>query len=148
MSSNKGAALNKRVWELFSRAGFDTQPNSSDPNEKEVTIAGKKRTLDLLAKDEALGIKIIGWNKSGANKDVSFSTHVNDYAVIKKHLKADAVLYVSTGYELLADDIAYAKTKGDSVWNKDQLEYYEAIVNAVGKWAKYEIIHALGACPT
>lgn len=80
MPQDKGAALNRRVWQLFSKAGFATNPNSSDPKEKVVEISGKKRTPDLFAVDDLLGVSIIGWNKARRELKESFSTHVNDYA--------------------------------------------------------------------
>ena len=144
MAADKGAALNRRVWQLFSKAGFTTQPNSSDPREKIVEIKGKKRTPDLFATDEDLDISIVCWNKARNELKESFSTYVHDYDVIKKKLKADAVLFVSTEHEISAEDKKFARDNGDTVWGLDELEYYEAITDAIGKWARYEIIHSLG----
>lgn len=57
MAINKGAALNRRVWQLFSKVGFTTQPNSSAPAEKiaRVELTGAthpsiKRTIRMTAK--------------------------------------------------------------------------------------------------
>jgi len=132
------------VWQLFSKAGFKTQPHSSDPAEKEVDIRGKKRTLDLFATEEELDISIVGWNKARKELKESFSTHVHDYDVIKKKLKADAVLFISTEHEITEADRQFARENGDTVWGLDELAYFEAIANAIGKWSRYEIIHSLG----
>lgn len=145
MIVDKGAALNRRVWQLFTKAGFTTQPNASDPAEKSVELKGRKskRTLDLFAADDELGISIIGWNKSRNRLTESFSTYVNDCEVIRKNLKANASLFVSTETEILDDDREFARQNNGTVWGLDELEYYEAIAAAIGPWARYEIIHSL-----
>ena len=79
---NKGAALNRRVWTLFERAGFQTEPNSQSQTEHQVQLAiGKKRKVDLFAAETNLGVTIIASNKSGGVKD-SWTAHVNDWEVI------------------------------------------------------------------
>jgi hypothetical protein len=73
---DKGAALNKRVWTLFERAGFVTRPNSQSTAEHEVQLApGKKRRVDLFAVETNLRVTIIASNKSGEVKD-SWTAHV------------------------------------------------------------------------
>jgi hypothetical protein len=67
---DKGAALNKRVWGLFERAGFATQPNSQSTGEHQVELApGKSRKVDLFAEEWVLSVTIIASNKSGEVKD-------------------------------------------------------------------------------
>ena len=57
----KGEDLNKRVWTLFEKAGFETNPNSEDPAEYEVQLTNKKkRPVDLFAKSAELGVTILG----------------------------------------------------------------------------------------
>jgi DGQHR domain-containing protein len=141
---DKGAQLNKRVWTLFESAGFRTEPNSGSPEEHIVQLSpNKKRPVDLYACDAALGVTIIGSNKSGGI-DGPWSGHVNDCDEIRRKAKADTALFVVTGKELSAADRGYVKDKGLCVWSDDELAYYEAVAAAIGKYAKFEIIHALG----
>lgn len=140
---DKGARLNRRVWTLFEKAGFLTEPNSQSSGEHEVQLAeGKKRRVDLYARVPDLGVTIIGSNKSGGVKD-SWSAHVNDYEEIGKKAKADKVLFIVTGKDMAKEDLAYVQAKGMCLWQEDQLSYYEAIAEAIKDCAKYEIINAL-----
>ena len=140
----KGAALNKRVWTLFEKAGFKTQPNSQSASEHVVKLAsGKTRKVDLFAKDDELGVVIIASNKSGGIED-TFSGHVNDWEDIGTAAGANKVLFVITGKDMSPENIGYAKTKGMHVWGEKQLEYYEALTETIKQYAKYEIIHSLG----
>jgi len=141
---DKGAALNKRVWTLFEKAGFATQPNVQSTAEHQVQMApGKTRKVDLLAAEHNLGVTIIASNKSGGVKD-SWTAHVNDWEVIGEKAGATKVLFVLTGKELPPEDRAYATTKGMSIWGEHELSYYEALTETIRQYAKYEIIHALG----
>lgn len=143
--NEKGNKLNKKVWMLFEKAGFKTKPNSHDSSEEVVTLSkGKKRTLDLSAREEKLGITIIGWNKARKDLKESLTVHIHDYKTLKKIVKADSVLFVSTGKSISKEDKEYAEKYGMRVWGKEELYYYEAIVDAIGKYAKYEIIHSFG----
>jgi len=140
----KGAALNKRVWTLFEKAGFKTQPNSHSASEHVVELgSGKKRKVDLFAKDDELGVVIIASNKSGGIAD-TFSGHVNDWEDIGTAAGAGKVLFVITGKDLSPGDVGYAVRKGMQVWGEKQLEYYEALTETIKQYAKYEIIHSLG----
>ena len=141
---DKGEALNRRVWNLFEKAGFQTEPNSGSTGEHVVELASKKkRKVDLYATVPGLGVCIIGSNKSGGVKD-SWSAHVNDWDEIRKHAKANTVLFVVTGKELSQEDRQYVADKGLSLWTEDELSYYEAVADAIGPYAKFEIVHALG----
>src|SRR5207245_1208974 len=42
----------------------------------------------------------------------------------------------------------FAQNNGVQVWDEQQLSYYEAVADALGSYAKYEIIHALGITTT
>lgn len=146
---DKGSALNERVWKLFERAGFYTRPNSNDPTEEVVELTPKKvRTLDLLATDTTLGVKIIGWNKARKDFTESFSVHLHDYETLMKLTDARTVLFVCTEKDLSPEDKDYARQKRFTVWGKEELDYYEALVDAIGDCAKYEIIHSLGLTTT
>lgn len=141
---DKGAALNKRVWMLFEKAGFTTQPNIQSTAEHQVQLApGKKRKVDLFAAETSLGVTIIASNKSGGVKD-SWTAHVNDWEVIGQKAGATKVLFVITGKELSPEDRAYATDKGMCTWGERELSYYEALAEAIKQYAKYEIIHSLG----
>jgi DGQHR domain-containing protein len=143
--NNKGPELNKRVWMLFEKAGFATKPNSEDPNEEEVRLSGaKKRTIDLSAKIEELGVKIIGSNKSGKSFNGSFSAHIHDLLQLKEKSGAQAALLVATGKRLSTEDRQFAVDKGVKLWGLEELKYYEAIVDAIGNFAKYELINSFG----
>lgn len=142
---NKGSVLNKRVWTLFERAGFSTKPNSSDSSEHIILLSNKKfRTVDLYACEETLKVKILGWNKARRELKESFTLHIHDYEALKKLEKAQTVLFVSSEKEILPEDIEYARKYNMNVWGTKELAYYEAVVDAVGQYAKYEIIHSLG----
>lgn len=142
---DKGHALNERVWKLFDKLGFDTKPNWNDPAEEQIVLAsGKKRTLDLYAVDKLLGVKLIGWNKARSKLTESLTTHLHDYETLKKKVGAQAMLFVATEIDIGEDDRAYAEKLGARIWSEDELKYYETLVDTVGKFAKYEVIHALG----
>jgi DNA sulfur modification protein DndB len=144
MPVDKGAQLNKKVWTLFEKAGFQTKPNSTSTAEHEVELAlGKKRRVDLLASAPDLGITIIGSNKSGGVKG-SWTAHINDYEEIGRKAKASKVLFVVTGKELDDADINYVKQKNMALWGEEDLAYFEAVAEAIHGYAKYEIIHTLG----
>ncbi len=141
---DKGAQLNRRVWTLFEDAGFVTKPNSGSKEEHIVELSSnKKRPVDLYARDSNLHVTIIGSNKSGGVKG-SWSGHVNDWEEIRQKAKADTVLFVVTGREMSSEDKAYVTDKKLCLWTEDELTYYEAVTAAIGPYAKYEIIHALG----
>ena len=143
--ADKGATLNRRVWQLFASLGFDTKPNWNDPAEYVVSLGdGKKRTLDLLATDDALGVKIIGWNKTSRKLSESLTVHLHDYEDLKAKVKAQAMLFVATEMEINDSDKTYAERLGARIWTLEELKYYETLVDTVGEFAKYEVIHALG----
>lgn len=145
---NKGTKLNKKVWALFEKAGFQTQPSSQSPAEYRVHVSpAKTRKVDLYAHVPDLHVTIIGSNKSGRWKD-SWTGHVDDYEQIGLKAGATKVLFVVTGKEMAEEDIEYAKAKGMCLWDEDQLAYYEAVAEAIKEYAKYEIIHALGITTT
>ncbi|HTY40229.1 MAG TPA: hypothetical protein VMC43_04035, partial [Candidatus Paceibacterota bacterium] len=141
MTSN-GERLNKRVWMLFEKAGFTTHPNFRDPNEYVVSI-GKGRPVDLYAEISSLGVKIIGSNKSGGIKG-SWTAHMNDCESLRDRVGAQKCLLVATDHELDTEDLAHAHSIGMVVWTEDNLKYYEELVESLGIYAKYEIIHSLG----
>ena len=140
---DKGAKLNKSVWTLFEKVGFKTEPNSQSAAEHIVkTSSSKTRRVDLYAQDQELGVTIVGSNKSGSID--SWQGHVNDYTDIGQRAGASKVLFVITGKELAQEDLDYAHSKNACVWTETQLRYYMAVADAIGKYAKFEIIHALG----
>lgn len=143
--SNKGPKLNERVWTLFEAAGFHTKPSSHDPSEEVIALSpGKQRTVDLSASDETLGVKIIGWNKARRELKESLTVHFHDYEKLKEIAGANSVLFVSTEKEVSEEDKQYAEDHGMLVWGEDELRYYEVLVDAIGEYAKYEIIHSFG----
>jgi len=143
--SDKGAKLNERVWRLFERAGFQTKPSSHDPSEEVIELSPtKKRTVDLSASDKVLGVKIIGWNKARRELKESLTVHIHDYEKLKEIARADSVLFVSTEKEISEEDKQYAEERGMRVWGEEELRYYEVLVDAIGEYAKYEIIHSFG----
>lgn len=146
--TSKGIQLNKRVRELFERAGFDVNPGSNNPrDEASLTLAGgKTRTLDLSATDSNLGVKIVGENDTGRRLDEPITAYVNDLAALLSVANAKAGLLVYTGakVEVNESDRSYAQGKGIRVWGKEELEYYEVVVERIGVYAKREIIHSFG----
>src|SRR2546422_1520378 len=141
---DKGAALNRRVWTLFEKAGFQTEPSSQSPAEHVVEIApNKKRPVDLYARVADLGVVIIGSNKSGKSIP-SWTDHVNGCEEIGRKAGASKVLFVLTGKDTHDDERQYVLSKGMAHWGEDELAYYEAVADAIKSYAKYEIIHALG----
>jgi len=140
----KGPKLNERVWKLFEKAGFETTPNSNDPAEHEISLTSKKlRTPDLLAVERELGVRIIGENKSGSEKG-SNTKLINDLSALMRADKSKAGLIVSIVKEFSNDDLLYAKSKKIIVWGNDKLKYYESLVDTLGAFSKYELIHSFG----
>jgi DNA sulfur modification protein DndB len=143
MSMDKGAALNKRVWTLFEKAGFDTQPNSQSPAEHEVQLSAQKRIpVDLYATDTPLKVSIIASNKSGRLD--RWTEHVNNYKELGRKAKADKVLFIVTGTEIDEKERQHLASEGVALWTEEELSYYEAVAEAIKGYAKYEIIHGLG----
>ncbi len=140
---SKGEKLNKRVWQLFEKAGFSTKPNSSDVAEYVVTISTKARKVDLFAEDSNLQVKIIGSNKSGEIKP-SFSGHINDLVALRNAATANKAILIATGHQIDKSDLQFADSNSVVVWGEDKLAYYEALVDSIGKYARYEIVHSLG----
>jgi len=142
---DKGAELNKRVWTLFERAGFETKPSSNNPAEEVVSLPhDKERTLDLSARVQKLDVKIIGENTTASELKESFTTYVHDIRELMKAVKANGGLFVLTGVDVSEKDKQYAEKSGIRVWGEEELLYYEAVVDALGGYAKYEIIHSCG----
>jgi DGQHR domain-containing protein len=65
-------------------------------------------------------------------------------AMLRDAASAQGALYVSDDEEILENEVKFALGKGITVWNKRELAYYKAVVKALGKFAKYEIINSLG----
>ena len=138
---DKGAELNKRVWTLFQKAGFATKPNSADPSEHVVVLPeGKERPVDLYAQDETLGVTIIGQNK--ARKKLAFSAEIHDLEKLKKATNANGAVFIVPEKEVEKSDKDFGRKNGVMVWDEKQLAYYEAVADALGAYAKYEIIHS------
>ena len=128
----KGEDLNKRVWTLFEKAGFETNPNSEDPAEYEVQLTNKKkRPVDLFAKSAELGVTILGSNKS-MPKLKSYTTHIHDLEKLTNAAKANVALFVAADKEMLDDERNFALEHNVQVWDERQLAYYEAVVDALG----------------
>jgi len=143
--NDKGAELNERVWSLFERAGFQTTPNSQNSSEEVIMLSPrKKRTVDLCAIDAVLGVKIIGWNKASKDLNESFTVHIHDYEELRNIAGANSVLFVSTEKEVSKEDKQYAEQREMRLWGEDDLRYYEVLVDAIGEYAKYEIINSFG----
>lgn len=138
----KGPVLNERVWRLLEKAGFQTEPGSHSPAEHFVLVGKKKRPVDLFAKVPDLKVSIVGSNKSGSIK--GWSKELNDLRAIATAAKADAAVFVVTGQKLEEEHRSQATDLQIQVWDEHQLEYFEAVAEAVGEYAKYEIIHSLG----
>ena len=143
MTLSKGEKLNIRVWTLFEKAGFVTKPNSSDNTEYKINM-GRGRPVDLLAEVKELGVKIIGSNKSGGISGGTWTGHMNDCEKLRETISAQKCLLVATDHDLDQSDIDHANSLGMPVWNEEQLSYYEELVESIGTYAKYEIIHSLG----
>jgi hypothetical protein len=139
---SKGPALNERVWRVFEKAGFRTQPGSHSPDEYVVIVAKKKRPVDLYATVPDLKVSIVASNKSGAIK--GWSKELNDLKAIAGVAKAKGALIVATGKKLDSDDLDQAAALGIQVWDEDRLQYCEALADSIGEYARYEIIHSFG----
>ena len=139
----KGELLNQRVWKLFQKAGFATKPSDKSSEEHNVLLSAKKpRPVDLYAEDKKLKIKIIGSNKSGTNVK-PFSGHITDYNELGKKEKASTVLFVVTTKEVGEADRELISERKMVLWGQRELDYYDALADALGPFAKYEIIRAL-----
>jgi DNA sulfur modification protein DndB len=142
----KGEDFNKRVWTLFGRAGFQTKPNDQDLEEHRVFLSAEDkdgRPLDLYAHDPDLGVTLIASNKA-RKKLKSFTAHIHDLAKLKEIAKADAALFISEEKKMLEKERNIAAKNGIQIWDEHELAYFEAVANAVGPYAKYEISHSLG----
>ncbi len=140
----KGELLNLRVWKVFQKAGFTTRPSDQSSEEHNVMLSPKKpRPVDLYAEDKKLKVKIIGSNKSGINVK-PFSGHIVDYSELGKKEKASTVLFVVTTKEVGSADRELIKERKMVLWGQRELDYYDALSDAIGPFAKYEIIHSLG----
>lgn len=143
--NDKGAELNERVWRLFERAGFQTSPSSHNLSEEVIKLSpGRKRTVDLCAIDEALDVKIIGWNKARKDLKESLTVHIHDYEKLRDTFGANSVLFVLTEKEVSKEDQQYVEERRMRIWGEDELRYYELLVDAIGGYAKYEIIRSFG----
>ena len=140
---DKGAALNKRVWTLFERAGFETNPSSHSNKEHEVQLSPQKKIpVDLYARSAQLGVTVLGSNKSGSLG--RWTEHVTLYKQLGQKAGADKVLFIVTGTDLDKKERDHLRDEGVHLWTEDELSYYEAVTDAIGPYAKYEMIHALG----
>ena len=141
---NKGEQLNERVWKLFEKAGFETKPNTNNSAEHEVDLGqGKKRTPDLLAEINDLGVKLIGENTTAADPSKTFSTYTHDLSEIMAAASAAAGLLVFSAKIPTQEDRAYAGSRNITFWGERELAYYEAIADGIGTYARYEMCHAL-----
>jgi len=137
----KGEDLRTRIMVLFQKAGFEVTPKDKDDKEVEVEISpGKIRPIDLLAKTRGLKIMI-----ECTGKDLkSVTAYIHDKSKIAKTAKFDKVLLVITNKDIKKEDLDYVRKQDGEIWTEKEIRYYEAIVSAIGEWAKYEIIHSLG----
>jgi DGQHR domain-containing protein len=142
MKDTKGPALNERVWKLFEKAGFKTLPSSGSTAEFEVSIKDKQFPLDLCAVENELGVTIIGSNKAGSIK--GWSKEVLYTQKLAKAAKADAALLVVTGIEVEEKDKRFALAHDVQVWGEAELQYFQAVADAIGEYARFELIHTLG----
>lgn len=142
----KGEDFNKRVWTLFSRAGFETKPNAQDPKEHVVFLTEEDRDgrpLDLYAHDPSLGVTIISSNKS-REKLKSYTAHIHDLARLKDRAGADAAIFIAAEKKMLDKERRFAEKNGIRVWDERELSYYESLTTAIESYAKYEISSSLG----
>lgn len=145
MTTNQGPALSRRVWRLFSRAGFATRPNATDATEEIVTLpGGKSRPVDLVAEDGILEVKIIGQNRSGADSGGSVSRQTADLAQLVRSAHAQAGLLVYTDRNIDPKSVTFAKKRRIAIWDTQMLEYFEEVTECIGHYAKYEILSSFG----
>ncbi len=144
---DKGEELNRRVWTLFEKAGFQTKPNSQDPSEHVVTLAAGQETIqkpvDLYAGAAELGVTIVGSNKAQPRLR-GFSDHLAGLAELRNGARAQAALLVVSEKRMEERERPFAQGRGVVVWDERALAYYEAVAEAIREFAKYEIIHSLG----
>src|ERR1700739_1795856 len=119
----KGEDFNKTVWTLFSKAGFETKPNSQDPKEHVVFLSEEDkdgRPVDLYAHDPALGVTIISSNKA-REKLKSYTAHIHDLAKLKEAAAADAAIFIAAGKKVLEKERRFAERNGIHVWDEKEL---------------------------
>ena len=137
--------LNNQVWRLFRKAGFQTRPNESDGSEEVVTLSsGVRRTPDLVATDNDLDVTIVGENTTTANLPEAKSSYVHDLQSIMEAKHAQAGLFVWPNVDITSEEREYAKQRQILVWGRSELDYFESIVDTIGEYGKFEIIHSLG----
>lgn len=143
--SLQGQELNARVWSLFDKAGFETKPNESDSSEEVISLpGGYERPVDMAATIPALGVTVIAQNSGAQNLNAPRSSFIHDLAALMAARGASAGLLVWTQQQIHEEDRASASARSISIWDRAQLEYFEAIADAIGEYARYEIIHSFG----
>lgn len=145
---DKGEKLNRIVWKLFEDAGFITEPNSDNSEERIVKLPHEDpRPIDLWAQIAELGVTIVGENK--AQTKLKFKRAVEGLKKVMGHENADAGLLVVTEREkkVTKQERDLAQSNGIKVWEEQQLEYYKKLVDALDDYAKFEIIHSFGLEP-
>ena len=142
---NDGDKLNARVGRVFQQAGFITKPNDQDASEEIIDLGGgKERKVDLSATIPDWKIKIIGENTVSPKVDEPITTYVHTLQELMKVSEAGAGLMVFSRKHVSREDIDYARDRRILIWGEDKLAYYEAVVDAIGTYARYEIINDFG----
>lgn len=141
VKKQKGEPLRSRVRLLFQKAGFQTKPKNEKDEEVKVSLSsGKVRPLDIVAKAEGIEVLV----ECTGERKFSVTKFVHDKAKVGKAARIDKVLLVITGKQLTKNDTDYIRNENMEVWTEKEISYYEAIVAAIGKYTKYEIIYSLG----
>jgi DGQHR domain-containing protein len=136
----KSEELRSKVLNILNTAGFKTIPKKAgDKDEYIVNIEGKNKPVDIWVDQD--GLKIIF--ECTGEKDFSISSFVADKIAVAKKAGAKLVLVI-TEKDVDDDNKGFIKNQGISLWTKKELDYYSAIVETIGEWAKYEIFHSLG----
>lgn len=134
--------LEERVRSLLRQCGFKVL----DEEEKIPLTGGKKhRTVEISAKfgqDDCL--KILVECKGGKQKNLKISSLVHDYQALQKKASADKIVFVIPDREIKDEDREYIVKKGMILWDSKKLGYYESLADAIGPYARYEIVHSLG----
>lgn len=134
--------LEENIRMLFRKCGFIV----SDKEEIVILDGGKKhRTVEIsvmISDDDRL--KILVECKGGKQNNLKIPSLVHDYEELKKKASADKVIFVVPDRDIVVEDKEYIEGKGMVLWDRKQLDYYEALGDAIGEYAKYEIIYSLG----
>jgi DGQHR domain-containing protein len=151
------------VRQFFSNLGFEPVKGGSDfflhPKDYAKyglqidAVAGHEDTLlviECLTKQKlgkGVGLNDEIWAYEGKKKAVVQAIQEGaDYPELKKYTNF-AFILVTKNFQIGEGQVANAKKLGIELWDDGVLDYYNELIKAVGKFAKYSLLGELGVKP-